>query len=146
MKDKALWDRIASHVLDQPRIEEPFSVKLAQAEGWTHDFAQAVIEEYRWFLYLACISDDPVTPSQTIDRAWHMHLTFSRDYWEVLCPKTLGRDLHHEPCSGPKERPRYKRQFKHPMRFTVRSSASSRRPRYGRAMAVRFPMPFMGLA
>ena len=111
MRDEGLWHRVAAHALDAPGVEEPLSVKLAQAEGWTPDFTQRVIEEYRRFLYLACISETQATPSEVIDRAWHMHLTFSRDYWDVLCADVLGRTLHHEPCSGPSERPRYAEQY-----------------------------------
>lgn len=111
MKNPALWNRLQAHRFDAPGATQPFSVKLAMAEGWDADYTAAVIEEYRRFLYLTQISDGQVTPSIPVDRAWHMHLTFTRDYWEVLCPKVLGRALHHEPCRGPEEMPRYHRQF-----------------------------------
>jgi hypothetical protein len=41
-----------------------------------------------------------VTPSDAVDQAWHLHLTYSRDYWERFCPEVLGRPLHHEPTAG----------------------------------------------
>ena len=51
------------------------------------------------------------TPSVAVDRAWHMHLTFTRSYWEELCGKALGTMLHHEPCAGAEEMPRYEDQY-----------------------------------
>lgn len=111
MQDPALWQRLQAHRFDAPGATQPFSVKLALAESWDAEFTAHVIEEYRKFLYLTQVAEAQVTPSIVVDRAWHMHLTFTRDYWEQLCPHVLGRPLHHEPCSGPEEMPRYNRQF-----------------------------------
>jgi hypothetical protein len=41
-----------------------------------------------------------VTPSDAVDQAWHLHLTYSRDYWQRFCPDVLGRELHHQPTEG----------------------------------------------
>lgn len=111
MQDLALWQRIAAHPLDAPMGTAPYSVKLAQAEGWDKAYTMQVIEEYRRFVYLAQISPEQATPSAHVDRAWHMHLTFTRDYWEIFCPKVLGKALHHEPCMGEEDMPRYRRQY-----------------------------------
>lgn len=111
MQDEALWQRIAAHPLDAPTGTAPYSVKLAQAEGWDKAYTMQVIEEYRRFVYLTQINPEQATPSAHVDRAWHMHLTFTRDYWEVLCPKVLGKPLHHEPCTGDEDMPRYWRQY-----------------------------------
>jgi uncharacterized protein (TIGR04222 family) len=35
--------------------------------------------------------------SDDVDQVWHLHLTYTRDYWTVFCPSVLGCDLHHEP-------------------------------------------------
>ncbi len=43
---------------------------------------------------------EPVTPSEEVDEVWHLHLTYSRDYWEVWCGLVLGRPLHHDPAGG----------------------------------------------
>lgn len=111
MHNPALWQRIAAHPLDAPTGTAPFSVKLALAEGWGKEHTKHVIEEYRRFVYLTQISDDQITPSEQIDRAWHMHLTFTRDYWDVFCGQVLGRPLHHEPCAGEEDMPRYRKQY-----------------------------------
>lgn len=110
MRNDELWARLQAHAFDGPG-SAPFSVKLARAEGWTPAYTARVIEEYRRFLYLTQISPRQVTPSQIVDAAWHMHLTFTRDYWEVLCPKVIGKPVHHQPCAGEEEMPRYRDQF-----------------------------------
>ncbi|MEJ6394124.1 hypothetical protein V8J82_12700 [Gymnodinialimonas sp. 2305UL16-5] len=110
MRDPELWARLKAYVFDGPG-SAPYSVKLARAEGWDADLTADVIEEYRRFLYLTQISDRQVTPSQMVDAAWHMHLTFTRDYWEDLCPNVIGKQVHHQPCAGDEEMPRYRDQF-----------------------------------
>lgn len=77
-----------------------FSAKLARETGWTAERAEAVVEEYRRFLYLAATEREPVSPSDAVDQAWHLHLTYSRHYWNVLCGEILGRPLHHDPNPG----------------------------------------------
>jgi hypothetical protein len=111
MTDPELWQRIKAHRFDSAAGSEPYSVKLATAEGWSQAHAFEVIQEYRKFLYLTQICDAPVTPSEAIDRAWHMHMTFTRNYWEELCDKVLGAKLHHDPCAGAEEMPRYHEQY-----------------------------------
>lgn len=111
MRDPDLWKRLEAFRFDADTGSEPYSVKLARAEGWSADYTRAVIEEYRRFLYLTQVSEGPVTPSEPVDRAWHMHLTFTRSYWDELCRKVLKGPLHHDPCAGREEMPRYEAQF-----------------------------------
>ncbi|UVO54832.1 hypothetical protein [Sphingomonas sp. SUN039] len=77
-----------------------FTQRLARENGWTAVRAARVIEEYRRFCFLAVVAAHPVTPSDAVDQAWHLHLTYSRDYWERFCPDVLGRPLHHGPTAG----------------------------------------------
>jgi uncharacterized protein (TIGR04222 family) len=79
-----------------------FSRRLARDNGWSHEFALRVCEEYKKFLYLACTTGHVVSPSEEVDQAWHLHLTYTRSYWEELCPKVLGMPLHHDPSRGRK--------------------------------------------
>lgn len=111
MQDPQLWARLKAHRFDAEIGTAPYSVKLADEEGWTAPHTAAVIEEYRKFLYLCAVSGSQMTPSADIDRAWHMHLTFTRNYWDVLCKEVLGKPLHHEPCIGDEEMPRYRKQY-----------------------------------
>ncbi len=111
MRHPELWARLSAYSFDTGTGSAPYSVKLARAEGWSATFTARVIEEYRQFLYLTQVSDRQVTPSQIVDAAWHMHLTFTRDYWEDLCPNVIGAPVHHQPCAGDEEMPRYRDQF-----------------------------------
>ncbi|GGK14135.1 hypothetical protein GCM10008955_04320 [Deinococcus malanensis] len=75
---------------------EVLAARLGRDYGWSQPFTSGALEEYRRFLHLAVTSQTPVTPSQVVDKVWHLHLTFTRDYWERLTP-ALGRPVHHDP-------------------------------------------------
>lgn len=111
MKDTALWDRLQAHDFDGPSGSRSFAERLAATEGWSEDMAERVTEEYRRFLYLAAIAETHVTPSEKVDRAWHLHLTDTRDYWETLCARVLGRPLHHEPGRTEDDAVRHEAQY-----------------------------------
>jgi hypothetical protein len=99
-ESSALCRRILDFSLDQAGSELPFSQRLARENGWPPDYTQRVIEEYKRFVFLATIADHPVTPPDPVDQVWHLHLTYSRSYWEDFCPNVLGKALHHEPTRG----------------------------------------------
>ncbi len=98
--EKALWQRIEAFALDEPTAAFPFSHRLARDNGWTREQAQRVVAEYKRFVLLAMIASHPVTPSDQVDQAWHLHLTYTRSYWEDFCGRLLPRPLHHEPTRG----------------------------------------------
>lgn len=97
--NQMLWNRINAVEFDRLDAAFPFSARLARDNGWTGGFAKRVVEEYRRFCYLACVSVQPVTPSEEVDQAWHLHLTYTRHYWGEF-RDALGRDLHHGPTKG----------------------------------------------
>ena len=71
-----------------------------------------MIGEYKRFCFLAVTAGHEVTPSDAVDQAWHLHLTYSRDYWERFCPEVLGMPLHHGPTAGGSaEQERYFEQY-----------------------------------
>lgn len=111
MRDPALWERLRDYRFDDPDAEVPFSQKLQRSEGWTRRATARIIDEYRRFLYLATISDAKVTPSRKVDRVWHLHLTYTEDYWHRLCA-ILGGELHHKPSTGPEEDAKYLEQYR----------------------------------
>lgn len=86
--------------MDEPGSSLPFTSRLAREQGWTHAFAANVVREYKRFLYLAMIAGHPVSPSDEVDQAWHLHLIYTKSYWLSLCREVLGRELHHEPTIG----------------------------------------------
>jgi hypothetical protein len=77
-----------------------FTQRLARENGWSLGFAQRIVEEYRRFLYLALRAGHSVTPSDEVDQAWHLHLVYSRSYWDELCDQVLQHRLHHGPTRG----------------------------------------------
>ncbi|MEP6020145.1 MAG: hypothetical protein ABJ251_16830 [Paracoccaceae bacterium] len=106
MQDPDLWERINHYDFPQG-----FEEKLAAQFGGWKNKAHALREEYRRFIYLAAISPNEVTPSEQIDRVWHLHLSYTRDYWENFCPLVLERELHHDPCESLASMPRYNAQY-----------------------------------
>jgi hypothetical protein len=92
--------RILAFEIDEATPELPFRDRLARENGWTKGYAQRVIDEYLRFVCLAMVSGHVVTPSDQVDQAWHLHLTYTRSYWDRLCGEVLGRPLHHGPTRG----------------------------------------------
>lgn len=97
---QALYDRLNAFEFDEPRTELTFARRLARESGWSQAYAERVVEEYRRFLFLACAAGHVVTPSEQVDKAWHLHLTYTRSYWDDLCRNVLCRPLHHNPTKG----------------------------------------------
>lgn len=65
------------------------------------EYADRVIVEYKRFLFLAVTCSHVVCPSEQVDQAWHLHLTYTRSYWErIRVFRVLGRSLHHSPTKG----------------------------------------------
>ena len=89
-----------------------FEQRLARENGWALHFAERVTNEYRRFVYLVSLSNNEVTPSDEVDQAWHLHLTYTRSYWHDLCKNILGFELHHNPTQGGQsEQRKYKQQY-----------------------------------
>ena len=95
-----LWMRIRDMEIDDVDLTLPFMSRLARENDWEAEYTNRVFEEYKRFLYLAASQEKPVTPSDQVDQAWHLHLVYSRHYWEVLCGDILGKPLHHGPTEG----------------------------------------------
>lgn len=102
MENQALWSRIEAFQFNDPMVVFSFTERLARENGWATGYARRVVEEYKRFLFMCCISPTSVTPSDAVDQAWHLHLTFTRSYWIDLCRETLAREIHHNPTKGGK--------------------------------------------
>jgi hypothetical protein len=98
--EAALWTAISTFEIDGADTTLTFAARLARENGWDTAYTQRVLAEYRRFLFLCCHTETGVTPSDAVDQAWHLHLTYTRSYWIDLCRNTLGRDLHHNPTKG----------------------------------------------
>ncbi|WP_066555255.1 glycine-rich domain-containing protein [Croceicoccus bisphenolivorans] len=111
-REDPLWQRLARYRVGPPDAAFSFEQRLARENGWSEAHAGRVVDEYRRFCYLAMRAGHEVTPSDAVDQAWHLHLTYSRDYWQRFCPDVLEMPLHHGPTAGGEvERDRYYRQY-----------------------------------
>ncbi|MEM8671232.1 MAG: TIGR04222 domain-containing membrane protein [Planctomycetota bacterium] len=93
-------DKVESFDIDPGAKTLRFVDRLSRENNWTVEFSQRVEREYKRFCILAMIAGHPVTPSEQVDQAWHLHLTYTRSYWNRFCTDTLGGPLHHEPTAG----------------------------------------------
>ena len=102
MRDRNLHEALEGFPLAQTGGELTFLDRLCRENNWPYDFGHRAIGEYKRFVYLAMVSPMPVTPSDEVDQVWHLHLLYTRSYWEEMT-KLLPRPLHHGPTSGGQE-------------------------------------------
>ncbi len=103
-----LWLKVEAFEFDDPHSSLTFSERLARENNWKLDFALDVVEEYKKFIFLICISPTPLTPSDQVDQAWHLHLVYTDSYWNQFCGNILGRRIEHGPTKGgSKEQKKY---------------------------------------
>jgi len=95
-----LWEKICSFELDDPAAAFTFTDRLARENGWPFDYALRAVREYKKFIFLLCVADHPLTPSDQIDQVWHLHLLYTQSYWIDLCQQILERPIHHGPTRG----------------------------------------------
>ena len=98
-----LWQRIESFEIDDLDSALRFSERAARDNAWSIGYSRRVIKEYKRFLFLAKRAGHIVCPSDAVDQIWHMHLTYTRSYWDELCGKVLESPLHHGPTRGGSE-------------------------------------------
>ena len=110
--EQLLFDRISKLSFDDGNEELTFALRLARDNAWTHAYTARVIDEYKRFAFLAIVANHPVTPSDQVDQAWHLHLTYTRSYWDRFCGQVLGTPLHHGPTrGGPQESDKFDRWY-----------------------------------
>lgn len=106
-----VWLALSEYSIGPEDAALSFAARLARENGWNAAHAARVIGEYKRFCFLAVTAGHEVTPSDAVDQAWHLHLSYTRDYWERFCPM-LGRALHHGPTAGGgAEQARYFEQY-----------------------------------
>ena len=98
--DVRLFKDIAALEIGSENDVLTFTDRLCRENNWSKPFAKRCVEEYKKFIYLATMSDTPVTPSDEIDQVWHLHLTYTQSYWIDLCQTILDKPLHHGPTKG----------------------------------------------
>ena len=65
--EQNLWNKINDFQFDKPNIRLTFSQRLARENGFSESFAKQIVEEYKKYLFLCCVSEQPVTPSNYVD-------------------------------------------------------------------------------
>lgn len=131
LSDPDLFARIDAYTIGPADADLSFARRLARENDWADRYAADAIGEYKRFIYLICISAGALTPSRDVDEVWHLHLTYSRDYWERFCRESLGRELHHTPTEGgPAEADKFRQLYDDTLRA------------YEAEFGVRAPLPF----
>lgn len=103
-----LWNTINDFELDDDEDVFMFSDRLAKENGWSKTFTLKAIEEYKKFMFLICVTQQPLTPSEEVDEVWHLHLLYTRSYWKYFCNEVLKREVHHGPTrGGPEEHDKF---------------------------------------
>ena len=97
---KSKCQEIMAFDIDGGPTQYSFSKRLSRENGWTLAFAERVINEYKRFIFLLVVTKKQLTPSDQVDQAWHLHLTYTISYWKRLCDDLLGQQLHHHPTRG----------------------------------------------
>jgi hypothetical protein len=95
-----LWQRLAAFEVSPPENTFSFAKRLAREHGWSPQFARRAFDEYRRFLYLSVVVGQRLSPSETVDRVWRLHLSYRASYGQALCQGVLGRRLPHEAPQG----------------------------------------------
>ncbi|MEQ1499364.1 MAG: hypothetical protein ABL914_11965 [Novosphingobium sp.] len=95
-----VWQRLNAFTIGPDDAALGFAQRLARENGWNDAHTARVIAEYKRFCFLAVTGEGQCTPSDAVDQVWHLHLTYSRDYWDRFCPEILGCALHHGPTKG----------------------------------------------
>jgi len=99
-EQEILWEKIRTFELDDPSSALTFTDRLARENGWSHEFTLLSIDEYKKFIFLLCISEHPLTPSDQVDQVWHLHLLYTHSYWTDFCKNTIDKQIHHGPTKG----------------------------------------------
>jgi hypothetical protein len=99
-EQSALYQKLSEFSVDEGTPDLTFEARLARENGWTIPYSRRVVVEYKRFVFLAMTAGHSVTPSEQVDQAWHLHLAYTRSYWEAMCGELLGRPLHHGPTRG----------------------------------------------
>ena len=95
-----LWARLEAFRVDDDSASLSFLGRVARENQWSRSFTDRVFVEYRRFVFLAMTVEHQVTPSEQVDQVWHLHLTYTRSYWNDLCGEVLETPLHHQPTVG----------------------------------------------
>lgn len=99
-EQEELWQRMKAYALDDPGSSMTFTDRLCRENDWSISYGVRAVLEYKRFMFLACASGHPCTPSDEVDQVWHLHLLYTQSYWKEWCAKVMGKEIHHGPTKG----------------------------------------------
>jgi hypothetical protein len=144
--EQQLWERINNFKLDKEGVSLSFSKRLARENGFSEQFAKEIVGEYKKFIFMCCISEHPVTPSNFVDLAWHLHLTYTKSYWIDLCQNTLQQEIHHTPTEGGKsESSKFKNCYEYALNFYEKTFNQKPNPDIWENTQKRFEINFINV-
>lgn len=94
---KRLFNEALAFKFDENFSEYGFATRLAKENGWTQNFTERAIVEYKKFMYLAATASAMVSPSEIVDIVWHQHLIFTKSYKDFCT--ILGKKIEHIPST-----------------------------------------------
>jgi hypothetical protein len=97
---ETLWAALLNLEISPKHATFTFEDRLQKEQGWTREFTEDAVVEYKRFLFLSQCAGHPITPSKIIDEVWHLHLLYTYSYWEILCKTIFKKPLHHYPTEG----------------------------------------------
>lgn len=90
-----LWEKLERFDFSHVAPSRTFLKQLAEENGWSPEFSEKAVLEYKRFMYLSIISTEQLVPSDVVDQVWRLHLGRSRNYWGEFS-KLLGKQIHHD--------------------------------------------------
>jgi hypothetical protein len=144
--EQQIWAKINNFQLDKEGVSLSFSKRLARENGFSEQFAKEIVEEYKKFIFMCCVSEQPVTPSNFVDLAWHLHLTYTKSYWIDLCQNTLQKEIHHTPTEGGKfERSKFKGCYEYTLDLYEKTFEKKPNPEIWENTQKRFEINFINV-
>jgi hypothetical protein len=106
-------DQLAEKAIQEYQL--PFGADYLRYKlGWSRNFADGAIAEYKRFVTMALRSDKELTPSEVVDQVRHYHILHTKDYPKFA--EKIGHFLHHNPGTA-NEMPRFSRQYDQTLQF-----------------------------
>jgi len=112
LKNQWMWFKIDNAPILGDDKGNAFFIKRVQKANpeWSTVKINLLIEEYKQFMYLAGTSDEDCTPSQDVDKVWHEHILFTKDYYDY-CNNIIGKIIHHKPERENDDSKKYEKAF-----------------------------------
>ena len=98
MTNETLFESMMAYNFDEAyqKVDISFEQKMLESNlGWSKDYLNRTITEYKKLMYLAAVYRN-IAPSDPIDQVWHQHILYTKDY-RTFCERYMGFFLNHNP-------------------------------------------------